>query len=111
MDKETKQLQRELKQRLSMESKTKRNLLAFQKKQNLMKQVKALRFQQSPLGRTISTGKGIFQRIGEVTGKIGGGMGGNTAQKGKVLPRGSKAQKPMTQKPFDLSDTINRLPA
>lgn len=67
-------LRREIARRKNIEEGRKEMAQREMKKQALKKELKELKFKQSGLGRTITTGKVIFGRIGEGFKRVGQGL-------------------------------------
>lgn len=117
-----KEMQKELKQQLVVESLRKKKIKKQQQQQALVKRVKDLRFKQSKIGRTIATGKVVFKRIGAVTKGIGEGFEKATKSIGKSQQDVSKPQrtligspaisKPMKKKkkPFNINKVLAGMP-
>ena len=116
-----KDLQKELKKRQVVESVNKQQVQKYQQRKALEKQVKELRFKQSKFGRTVTTGKAIFGRIGAVTKGIGKGFERTTQNVGKSQQAISKPQKALIgnamlgkpakkKKPFNIDDVLSRMP-
>ena len=115
------EMQKELRQREKTESKRKQGVTQHQKKMALVKKLKDMRFKQSKFGRTVTTGKAIFGRIGAVTKGIGKGFERTTQNVGKSQQAISKPQKalignamlgqPAKKKtPFNIDEVLSRMP-
>lgn len=133
---EIKKLQAEIRRRESVEKGKQEIKQIGQKRAELKKRVKQLRFQQSGVGKTITRGKKIFSNIGIVAGKLGESFEKVTKDiKPSTLPKSQPIQQmpigsPVTNamvgaeqtlpiktgkrirkgKPFNISEFIAKLP-
>lgn len=114
---EVKKLQRELAKRQAIEESQKEMAEIGKKRAELKAKVKALRWKQSALGKTVETGKRVFTGIGTGLGKFAEGLekaGKSLEASDKEMTKsmkGTMKKKKKMPKPIDMESFIAGLPA